>query len=249
MITMITMEKLPVEIIFKILCYCQVRDVLNISLTSSTFKYYIDCENLWNVLLKRDYPYDWVKVNPCYDCSMYDDNLCTTTLNRLILLDSENAKDNYKYIKCLSPYIKLSHYIHIDKILRDLLTIDYSPIEQYAIVKECEAKIKLEKLKDQCPRFKGSIKTLKLPIDTYEKIVKECEAEINAMILIGECPNFIEIINKVNPFFYEKIKPFDTYDKILLSVSKKIMGDDYKKNCLYIHNIEYKIEILNSCSC
>lgn len=205
-------KELPNEILFKILSYCKPIDLLSIGLTSSRFKCYIDCDNLWEKLLKRDFPYDCYKRDGKYYCPIiecvfegkdfYIEYILSAESKSIYLKYkslSENSKSYYEFLSSFSTHMKLLYHRSINRVLECISYVGNINIIDYnKIIKEYEMEIYIEIL-----FFNNIIKWL----------ITDIKWESIYMIHIKENVRHL----------YEKIKLYSKYNNILNTLCKKFI--------------------------
>lgn len=138
------MDTLPNEIILKILTYCRKKDLINISMTCSHFKSFIDSDKLWEMLLKRHYPWDSFKKYNGYQCLLmehiYSEDLAS---DRYELLNKK-SKDYYNFLEYYYKACVNLYYQSIDRVLEHMCYLKKSIIPPYKkIIKECKSELLL----------------------------------------------------------------------------------------------------------
>lgn len=163
---MFKMERLPNEIILKILCYCQTKDLLNLSPTCSLMKCFINCDKLWENLLKRDYPSDLLKDSEgLYESIFMKHIYINQPANLRYQSLRKKPKDYYKFLKYISRTKKHFYHKAIDMVWY-LMFLSESYIPPYKIIiKGCEAELLLYLICDQ----KGTIYVSPSDIDDINK--------------------------------------------------------------------------------
>lgn len=136
------METLPNEIILKILSYCKRKDLINVGMTCSHFKSFIDSDKLWDMLLKMHYPWDCFKDYRQYCCLLME-HISVHDIHYVRYESlSYNAKDYYYFLEHLKNYRKYQYYQCIDDIWRHTICLKESYIPPYKkIIKEYEPEI------------------------------------------------------------------------------------------------------------
>lgn len=101
------MEHLPSEILIKILCYCEVKDILNIGASSKSMKTFTEYNYLWKVLFYRDYISDGEKI---YDCPCFKIDADNYKMGLTIFYGVEYRKD-YIISKSIDKIIRYNNKI------------------------------------------------------------------------------------------------------------------------------------------